>query len=85
MESNFLKLNTGKTQLKLFYPSSTIKDFHLIYNHCKITPTDAINMLGLKLGPGININFSPFVAKKVQVCNFHLRNLINITNSKAII
>ena len=33
-------------------------------------------MLGVRLGN--TINFSPFVSQKVQACNYHLRNLVNI-------
>ena len=76
MENNCLKLNPEKTRLKIFGSNSTVERFSLYYNANLIKPTDQINVLGVCMNK--NMKVVPFVSKKVQVCNFHIRNLYNI-------
>ena len=80
MDNNCLKLNMEKTTLKLFSPNiNSISSFKLNYNGVMIQPSDIANILGVRLGT--DLKFSSFIAKKVQVCNFHLRNIYNIKDS----
>ena len=76
MHKNCLKLNTGKTRLKFFNSNNNVTGFSLNYNADVIEPTDCINVLGVSMDK--NMNIMPFISKKVQVCQFHLRNLYHI-------
>ena len=79
MDQNYLKLNTKKTQLKVFKPNNTNIRFNLKFCSDEIVETKEITILGVKYRN--NINFDSFVSKKVQVCNFQLRNLYHIRDS----
>ena len=79
MDTNYLKLNTNKTTLKLFSPDKIQLPFQINYNNDIIKPSNLINILGIKVKK--DIDFSPFISKKVQTCYMHLRNLFHIRNS----
>ena len=71
MDTNYLKLNTGKTQLKLFRPNkATSLPIQLNFCGDQIELSDEVNILGVKLTNNLDLN--AFVSKKVQVCSFHL-------------
>ena len=79
MDRNFLKLNSNKTELKLFTPNKMNTSFDLNFNNTHIECTDEINLLGVKIKH--NFDFTAFVSKKVRSCNYKLRNLWHIRNS----
>jgi hypothetical protein len=80
MGQNFLKMNAEKPQLMILKPKlSTDLLFSINYNGTIIDPVDSINVLGIKIGR--NLDLTPFINKKVQICSFHLKNLINIKDS----
>ena len=73
MKANFLKLNAEKTVVKLFrHKKSLLTDFNSIGE----TTEGPIKILGASINDVWNYN--EFISKKVQTCNFHLRNLCNI-------
>ena len=73
MKANFLKLNADKTVVKLFrHKKSLLTDFNSIGE----TTEGPIKILGASINDVWNYN--EFISKKVQTCNFHLRNLCNI-------
>ena len=77
---NFIKLNEGKTQLKIFKSNlSETLQFKLNYNNFLIIPTNSVNILGVKVGK--TFDTKSFINKKVQICNFHIKNLTNIRDS----
>ena len=76
MDINYIKLNTDKTTLKIFSPNKTPLQFQINHNNDIIEQTDLINILGIKLNK--DLNFTPFVSRKVQVCYMHLRNLFHV-------
>ena len=76
---NFLKLNTNKTQLKLFNPTSSPLTFQLKLDGQTIELVDEIKILGVIIKN--NLNFQSFISKKVRSCNFKLRNLWHIRRS----
>ena len=80
MNKNFLKMNDDKTKLMILKPK-TATDLPFNINHCGtiIEPINLINILGIRIGQ--NLDLTPFINKKIQVCTFHLKNLINIRNS----
>ena len=82
MQESFLKLNSDKTQVKVFKPNS-LKDDTVSFNindlEGKIEPSTTVKLLGVTFGP--KLNFSEFVDKKIQICNLHLRNLRAVRNS----
>ena len=79
MDSNFLKLNTDKTKLKMFNPRSESVQICINFNNSLIVPSETVDILGVKLSQ--NINYSSFISKKVQAIYFHLRNLNHIRDS----
>ena len=76
MDENYIKLNTDKTTLKIFSPNKPPLQFQINHNNDIIEQTDLINILGIKLNK--DLNFTPFVSRKVQVCYMHLRNLFHV-------
>jgi hypothetical protein len=83
MKSSFLKLNSDKTMLKVFKPNSINQEavsFNIKSNeNVVIEPSETVKLLGVTLGS--KLTFSDFVSKKIQNCNFQLRNLRAIGNS----
>ena len=81
MSRNFLKMNAGKTQLMVFSPklNNFNHNFSINYSNNVIEPIDLVTVLGVKIGK--HLNLAPFINKKVQICSFHLKNLINIRDS----
>jgi hypothetical protein len=80
MDTNYLKLNTGKTKLKLFKPNNTV-NIPLQLNFCgeQIELTDEINILGVRFLNDLDLN--DFASKKVKICSFQIRNLYHIRSS----
>ena len=78
MSTNFLKLNPEKTMLKLFMPDRVKLNQDLNFGCLSVMPLQSVKVLGVVLG--VKLNFEEFIAKKVQICNFHIRNLRNIKN-----
>ena len=73
MKDNFLKLNDEKTVIKLFnHKKSKISDFDVIGE----TTKGVIKILGADLNHPWQ--FNDFIKRKIQTCNYHLRNLYNI-------
>ena len=81
MNESFLKLNPGKTMVKLFTPNnkSEISSFCLRDNGVSIQPSKTVKLLGVTFGP--SPNFNEFADKKIQTCNYHLRNLWTVRKS----
>ena len=79
MNSNYVKLNMEKTQLKIVNPKLPNPSFNLNYNNCLISTTTSVNILGVKIGKNLDIN--EFINKKLRICNFHIRNLLNIQDA----
>ena len=73
MDKVYQKLNTNKTQLKFFKPETANISFELKFEDTILESTDEINLLGVRISN--NLDLKQFVAKKVQACNFKLRNL----------
>ena len=79
MKNSFLKLNPDKTQIKLFTPRGKLVDsneFALSDGNSTIESVPTVKVLGITLGAGKM--FSKFVEKKINICNFHIRNLKTI-------
>ena len=79
MDTNYLKINTGKTQLKLFNPCLENIPFQLNFDNNTIDPIDEINILGVRLKK--NLDLSAFIGRKVRSCHLQLRNLYHIRQS----
>ena len=79
MDNNFLKLNTDKTTLKIFNFTNINSNFHLQYNHSKITPLDSVKVLGIMMNK--NLERKSFISSKIKTCHYHLKNLWNIERS----
>ena len=79
MDLKFLKINTDKTQLKLFKPNKISLNYNLNFSGTTLECLQEINILGVKINN--NLDLSKFIAKKVQVCSYKLRNLTFIKNS----
>ena len=71
-------MNQAKTDLKVFNPITSIP-FHIEYERIQIEPSSSINLLGVKVGNNLELN--SFAVKKIQTCNYHLRNLFHIRKS----
>lgn len=71
-----------KTSLKLFNFTNISTDFSLQYNKTDINPLESIKVLGILLNN--NLDKTSFIANKVRVCNFHLKNLWSIESSLTI-
>ena len=83
MDQSFLKLNPQKTSIKVFTPKSlqniATNPFCLVDDSTYIKPSPKVKVLGVTLGE--KLNFHDFAAKKIQVCNLHLRNMRSIRNA----
>ena len=82
MDKNFLKLNPNKTNLILLNSKSNLPDnksLNLKFNNCVVSPSESIKALGVTLTE--SLHFNSFIAKKVQICSFHLKNLFHMKNS----
>ena len=79
MDSKYLKLNTTKTQLKIFNPYHNNIPFQINYLGEIIDPIDEITILGIRLTNNLDLN--AFILKKVRACNLQLRNLNHIRDS----
>ena len=79
MDSKYLKLNTKKTQLKIFNPYHNNIPFQINYLGEIIDPIDEINILGIRFTN--NLDLTAFILKKVWACNLQLRNLNHIRDS----
>lgn len=79
MNDSFLKFNSSKTLIKVFTPPNYPKSipFTVNYDNASIKPVPSVKVLGITLGESRHI-FEEFIAKKVQICNLHLRNLRTI-------
>ena len=80
MGRSFLKLNTEKTSIMLFKSngSKQVIPLCLMESGKQIQPDVTVKLLGVVLGS--SLNFEEFANKKIQTCNFHLRNLRAIKN-----
>ena len=78
-QNNYLKLNPDKTTLKLFNYSNLDQIFTINYNHSVIEPLNSTKVLGVMLNKDLDRNL--FIANKVKICNYHLKNLWNIESS----
>ena len=82
MMVSFLKLNRDKTKLKIFRPNNLTENTDFFVSNSlnvNIEPTNTVKLLGVTLGS--KFNFVEFVNKKIQSCNFHLRNLRAVKSS----
>ena len=76
MRLNFLKLNSEKTKIKLFkHKLSFTPDLSKIGVICN----ESVKVLGVNFDE--NLRFGDFIANKIRICNFQLRNLYNIKDS----
>ena len=75
MDANYLKLNSEKTQIKIFSskPSNPKVDKFL-----NIPCRDSVKVLGVNIN---NLKLQSFISNKVRTCQYHLRNCYNIKNS----
>jgi hypothetical protein len=84
MTKSFLKLNEDKTSVMLFRSNESkecakIDSFSLTDGNNKVKAVDKVKLLGVWLGA--SLNFSDFANRKIQTCNFHLRNLRAVKQS----
>ena len=83
MLDNFLKLNKEKTAVIVFEPKQNLSQkqntfLNVTFNNFSISNSNHVKILGISLTS--NRSLSSFIAKKCQVCIFHLRNLYHIKN-----
>ena len=76
MSANFLKLNTDKTQIKIFQNKTSIPPTLDQLGECC---SKLVKLLGVNVDQ--NLKFNDFISTKIRKCNFQLRNLYNIRNS----
>ena len=76
MDANFLKLNTDKTQFKIFQCKSSK---HLDFTSLKLNLSETVTLLGVDITD--NLKLHKFIGKKVRTCYLHLRNFSNIQNN----
>ena len=84
MSRSFLKLNADKTSVMLFRSKESKKcakldSFCLTDGNNKIKAVNKVKLLGVSLEE--SLNFSDFANRKIQACNFHLRNLRAVKQS----
>jgi hypothetical protein len=83
MNQSFLKLNPEKTSIKVFTPKSlqniVTNPFCFDDDGTCVQPSPTVKVLGVTLGA--KLDFHDFAAKKIQICNLHLRNLRSIKNA----
>jgi hypothetical protein len=84
MRENFLKLNPTKTMVKLFKPEKEkekeiLNSFKLNLDNSIIQPSSIVKVLGVTLGSKLNLE--EFITRKVQICNYQLKNFNNIKHS----
>ena len=80
MKNSFLKLNREKTKLMVFRPNAMeTESFSLVDTNNEIFTSKTGKLLGVTLGT--SMNFTEFITKKIQTCNFHLRNLRAVRSS----
>ena len=77
MSANFLKLNEEKTAVIVFEPKQNTF-LNVTFNNFSISISNSVKILGIPLT--VNLSLSSFIAKKCQICMFHLRNLYHIKN-----
>ena len=73
MRGHFLKLNAGKTCIKVFGSKFSTTKIDEILN---IRPASSVKVLGVTIEDKLNLH--KFISQKVQTCNYHIRNLYNI-------
>ena len=71
MNSNFLKLNTDKTNLKLFNFNNINTNFQLQHHKTEIKAVQSVKLLGTWLNG--NLDMKKFIAGKVKTCHYHLK------------
>ena len=76
MSANFLKLNTDKTQIKIFQHKTSIPPMLDQLGECC---SKSVKLLGVNFDQ--SLKFNDFITTKIRKCNFQLRNLYNIRNS----
>ena len=77
MNENYLKLNPQKTIVKTFKPNNCkVLDFKVLEKQDTNGP---VKILGAIFNDAWK--FQDFISKKIQGCNYHLRNLYNIKDS----
>ena len=77
MSANFLKFNEEKTAVIVFEPKQNTF-LNVTFNKFSILISNCVKILGIPLTE--NLSLSSFIAKKCQICMFHLRNLYHIKN-----
>ena len=76
MDNVFLKLNAGKTIVKVFRPTVSRLSQSIPTQFLNFDLADSIKTLGVSING--KLKFDNFIANKVKICNMHLRNLYNI-------
>ncbi|XP_056587301.1 uncharacterized protein LOC130407959 isoform X1 [Triplophysa dalaica] len=82
MTSNFLLLNSSKTEILLIAPKLSkpnISDYSLQIESCTVTPTNTVKDLGVILDG--NLSFKNHISNITKTAFFHLRNVAKLRNS----
>ena len=75
MDDNFLKLNSDKTQIKVFPAKLSDPRISTLLN---LECNDSVKVLGVAMS---GLKLHTFISNKVRVCQYHLRNFNNIKHS----
>ncbi|KAA0718412.1 hypothetical protein E1301_Tti023767 [Triplophysa tibetana] len=81
MTSNFLLLNSSKTEILLIAPKTrkqNISNYNLQIESCTVTPTNTVKDLGVILDG--NLSFKNHISNISKTAFFHLRNVAKLRN-----
>ena len=82
MSSNFLKLNSNKTELMVVAPKALLRkvgDLHLDVDGCSFSPSSEVRNLGVILDP--TLSFQSHIRSITKSAFFHLKNISRLRQS----
>ena len=82
MSSNFLKLNSNKTELMVVAPKALLRkvgDLHLDVDGCSFSPSSEVRNLGVILDP--TLSFQSHIRFITKSAFFHLKNISRLRQS----
>ena len=88
ISANFSKLNEEKTAVIVFEPKQNFSQkqntfLNVTFNNFSISISNCVKILSIPLT--VNLSLSSFIAKKCQICMFHLCNLYHIKSCRCIV